>query len=269
MKKFIFIFIFFGLAGTVLSLPSYFTFKPSTYYCPYESPSCPKYLLDEVNSKTNINIELRDFDFEPQVNKSIVLSGGRNNVVVKGFFMTVQGPVRFFRVQEAYRLVPLDNPPPKDVKFYQVRSSGQSAFVVNENSSSAISSYDTSVYNSIFLLDKDWLDYKIKSEQAIVSGSISDGKLVVAAVYVNIKDPATQCPSLPLFKCQEGYVVTYTRQPDRCYDADGCTKTGGCPLVVPQCSKNYRRVSIPSKPHGCYKYKCEPDFLPLTSYSRS
>ncbi|EFA81676.1 hypothetical protein PPL_05670 [Heterostelium album PN500] len=281
-----YIFLFFiGLTLQVSlcqDLPSYFTFKPSGIFCPKNSSNCTKFLLSEVNSKTNVNIEVKNLYFESSVNQSIVLSAGANNVVIKGFFMTVMGPIINFRVQQAYRLVPTPNAPPAEGKFYQIENSGimciperqcpgKRAVLINgKNTSVLINNFDDSAYNSIFLFDMSWLESKIVAEKpytAIVYGTANKGNLVIHSAYVNINDPPTKCPELPLAKCLAGHVTTYIRGSDRCYSFDECTKSGLCSLAIPKCSDHFRLVSYPSKSsHGCPKYLCEPDFLPPTSF---
>jgi len=160
-------------------------------------------------------------------------------------------------VEEAYRGMPGVAPAGGDA-YYTVSDGG--ARTVNKDTWRRIDGVDVAAA-ALPLVDQSWLERRVTSHGAIVAARVDDEKLGASQVFVRLPDVVGPCPMVPIRSCDDGQIMTCTRNADGCMIQQGCVTRGICPLYLPQCADGYTRVSWPAQPNGCDVFACNPSFL--------
>eukprot|EP01132_Coremiostelium_polycephalum_P003066 gene3066-3834_t len=240
---------------------------------------CGGYFLTKVNtneeriyvSKIDIsgisgNVSLPDFD-------------DQKDIILGGYLVNGEPKFKHLKVVEYTRSIPLkDNSvdsTSSKIRYYGLEESKPTPgsktdclkytlVELNTGAVSYINSYKDQYRGTISALDTQWLDYTITGT-ALVSGVVNNKVLNIDRVFVQLPDPETKCPELPLAKCLAGFSTVYSRDEKRCLVFEGCAKPGVCTLGIPVCDPGYNLTSFPSKPNVCPQYYCDPAFVTDTN----
>ncbi|GAM17072.1 hypothetical protein SAMD00019534_002470, partial [Acytostelium subglobosum LB1] len=272
MYRYLLIILFVCLCYEVsnASQPSSFYFLKSTGIVCVTTP-CPSWEINLVNSQQN-SITVHGLNFAPSVNETKVFEAKEDERILYGYWCNTkvngQDAVEF-KILGAHRMIAIDGYGPPRAGDYLSLSYYQWKWVNFPFITGPIVSPPSNPFLDYPHMDKEWLRDKLynqdKKHRAIVQATVDTfGKVLVTAIFVSLDDPEQPCPGIVLIGCDDAHVMTFNRDANRCVSFDTCVEPGACILSIPVCPKGYNLVSIPSRPYGCPKHFCDPDFLNLT-----
>eukprot|EP01132_Coremiostelium_polycephalum_P009323 gene9323-11430_t len=261
------------------------------------------YILKSLNSPTNKVDELfvQKLDFTQMsrpINTTVLFDSGEIGTVIVYGYLNRKGDEEVsklsnnkqFNVLSAYKMmepigvVKSDIPPiPSDPKFYLIdfldimckKAPCDNYDLIPANfPSQAIRTIQPN-HSNVYAdhIDQDWYNYQSTRGMIHIVTNVnytenpSQQPPQIIRSFAKLPDPESPCPRPIHVDCNVNKTNVWTRDHNRCYHGDGCIQVSihSCPFIPALCtSPGYRLVSFPSKPLGCPKFFCDPDFLDTT-----
>ncbi|EGG21087.1 hypothetical protein DFA_00962 [Cavenderia fasciculata] len=281
----------------------YYVVRPDLRLC--SKPMCGGFILQRLNGEPGERgIYVAELLFDtpttrPRVNPSTVtqlIQDDPLSVIVRGFFQKNQHNNLYndLFVLNYYKSLP----PPDSTysqfavdqathsRYFRVNPCKQQEGSVGSDEEDPITTctftevhYNTAHENIVYkdpfnqgfaLFDHKWYKSRLNDVKDIHTSTIiealQDGtNITILRSFVHLPDPREECPALTRTKCESGEVSTYTRDENRCYVFNKCTRQGPCPLYVPHCPRRYVTVSFASTPNACPAWICDAEFLDDTN----
>jgi Domain of unknown function (DUF6748) len=253
----------------------YYTLSRDHRMCP--APACGGYWLREVNTS---NVEyVSTLDLSALEDSPLALEQLRGapdeELVLHGnvlHFSQDKPPRSVLGVIEAYRGMPGVVAAEAEA-FFEVADvvfRSELAILLNRDEHRPFGSFDMDRVDHN--VQTSWLVWRLRERRAIARGILREGDdgtggdarvLDASQVYLRLPETRGPCPLAlrPVPACEEGTVVVFTRNPDRCLVPAGCDKPGICPLFVLGCADGYRSFSWSSAPNACQVSVCDPAWV--------